>query len=166
MADLRPFHQEGKGEVAVFEFRYKVSLHISHPNLDPDKVSEELGFRPVASHKVGAPRRSPAGSPLSGCYKESYWYCDLPQAENADLSEFLQDAAQRLESHRDFLIQIRDTGGSSELWVCWYNEINSTDRLSWSLLRLLSELRLDLRIDVYAEENDEKPTDSSQEVNG
>lgn len=149
-ATVRLQKRDGAREdFSMFEFDYSVSLHISHPDLHPDRITEELRLRPTTVHVAGSPRKTPSGAMIGGIYKESYWYGDLPKAESIDLSSFLAETAKRLHPQQSFFTRLRSTGGAAELWVCWHHTGNSADRLRWELLRDLGVLRIDLRIDVY-----------------
>src|SRR5215467_1791975 len=48
--------------------RFDVELFIVHPTLDPADISAALGMEAHSAHRVGDPRKTPKGTPLSGNY--------------------------------------------------------------------------------------------------
>jgi hypothetical protein len=54
-------------------YSYTIQLRIWHPALDPAIITGTFGMQPHVSAKVGEPRRTPKGKPLSGTHTENYW---------------------------------------------------------------------------------------------
>lgn len=132
-------------------FDYAVSFHVSHPSLDPRRITAELGMRPQGAYKAGDPRKTPAGTPLKGFYADSHWYCDFPHRGGVELGAFLESVVERLAGHRKFLMEVCARRGSLWLFVAWYSGANSGETFSWALLKRLADLKIDLSLDVYAE---------------
>ena len=108
-------------------------------------------MKPTLQCRVGDQKKTPAGSPLSGEYTATHWYCDLPHVDGLQLSVFLQSVVKRLGSHRHFLQEICASGGSLEISIGWYSGINSGDEFQWALLKELSDLQISVSLDIYAD---------------
>ena len=131
-------------------FRYKISLRLRHPEMDPDEISAALKMQPRFKSKAGQPRRTPLGLPLEGTYHESYWSSRCAEGSGFDLADTLESLVQELEAHREFLAGFCATGGSIEYFIGWFTDGKNTGvTLSWGLQRRLADLRVDLGLDVY-----------------
>ncbi len=131
-------------------FEYKVSLRLEHPSIDPEQISEKLSMPPDISWKAGSRRISPKGKPLEGVYEKTYWSCALEHPAGLGLADFLANFTAGLATHKPFFKWIRTGGGRSEYFVGWFSNGNSGEMLSFDLLGKLSDLCIDLSLDVYA----------------
>ena len=132
-------------------YTYSVSLRFRHPACSPDEITEALDIEPSRSWLVGAPRRTPKGSPLQGTYRDTYWYALLVEgsSEERDLPRALATILDRLGDRTAFFLDFARTGGRAELFIGWFSHGNSGDVLGRELLGRLSELKLDLALDIY-----------------
>jgi len=73
-------------EVDRKHYRYRISLRITHPRLDPREITSTLRIKPKWTWCVGEPRKTMAGTLLSGTYPHSYWYVGLRDGEYSDKS--------------------------------------------------------------------------------
>ncbi len=92
---------------------------------------------------------TPAGHPLEGIRKETYWYRSLSLSRNAQLSSSIKALLNRLSSRKNFFKKIRAKGGTAEFFVGWFIERNSGDTLGQEVLKGLSNLQIDLALDLY-----------------
>ena len=67
--------------------RYSIWLLFKHPNIDPQRITENLGLKPNSSGMVGSPRITPIGKPLPGLHKESVWSCWFRTERNRCFSQ-------------------------------------------------------------------------------
>lgn len=130
-------------------FKHTVSLRVEHPTVDPDQISAQLGIKPDTKWMAGSERVSPKGNLLDGKHEKSYWSCALESDDRVGLADFLTTFTARLEAHKDFLRWIRSTGGRTEYFVGWFSNGNSGEIFSCDLLGKLSDLCIDLSLDVY-----------------
>src|SRR5262249_10273 len=66
--------QEGIGfEEEGATRHFHVELFIVHPTLDPADISSALGLEAHNAHRVGDPRKTPKGTPLTGNYWDTRW---------------------------------------------------------------------------------------------
>ena len=92
---------------------------------------------------------TPAGTPPEGTRKETYWYRSLPLSRNAELSSSIKSLLNRLSSRKNFFKKVRAKGGTVEFFVGWFIERNSGETLGQDVLKDLSNLQIDLSLDVY-----------------
>jgi len=131
-------------------YHFRIALRFRHPSIDPEKITEALGIEPKRAWKAGEPRRTPAGTPLKGFNRETYWVADIAAGRwPLELNEAIHESLRRLVRHRSFLHQVRAEGGTVEFFVGWFFENQSGDVLSHQCLALAGDLGVDLSLDVY-----------------
>jgi hypothetical protein len=133
----------------MYPFEYSVAFRIRHPNKAPDEISIRLSLTPKTAWLAGDPRKTRLGVPLEGTYESTYWSCDLEHPPDVGLAGFLEESAENLAPHKEFLREIRSTGGEVEFFVGWFSNFNSGEIFSYKLLSALAELQIDLSLDVY-----------------
>jgi hypothetical protein len=74
--------------------RVYIELFIVHPTWEPTEISIALGLEANFAHRVGEPRKTPAGTPDSGEYARSI---QLPAAK-ASYTSFLNETRMRPRS--------------------------------------------------------------------
>jgi hypothetical protein len=133
--------------------RYKIRLLIRHPTIDPDRITNTLRLVPHLSAMVGNVRKNPKGAVLSGLHKDSVWSYSFRVERNRWLSKDVVMLIDKLEPHRDFLIEMENSGGSISLVLDLPGDVNIGDVFSWRDLARLGALRIDLSIEVFPEFN-------------
>jgi len=128
---------------------FKVSLWITHPTIDPEDISRALSLSPSRQTKVGQQRATPAGGPLEGTYQFSSWRHQFDTSSVIDLSEFLAWLVQRLEQHTGYFVNLAREDGSVVLLCTILADGNWDEEFQHTLLRRLSDMAIDLRLDVY-----------------
>jgi len=83
------------------------TLRVSHPSIDPRKITEELGLPPTTSWQSG------------GARPDSHWQTRLlgDETGRGDMNAALRDIAARFAHYRFFVDEIRDGGGRVEIAV-------------------------------------------------
>lgn len=135
----------------MYPFRYDVTLRITHPAMDPQQICNGLGLRARLKQKVGEKRQTPAGTPLSGVYKETFCVFDLAPHQGCELERFIKRCNKRLESHRRFLNRISSTGGSVEYFIGMFLDSNHGMAFAPDVLAQLTKLQIRLSFDLYCE---------------
>jgi hypothetical protein len=135
-------------------YHYVLSLRLKHPTLDLSDATSRLGLVPKRTWRVGAPRTDINGAALSGFYSESYWTAPLLNAEKllsttVSLDESLVEVVRQLGSHREFLVSLRDSGGTCACSVGVFASANFGIEIPASLMQGLVELGVDLWLDAY-----------------
>jgi hypothetical protein len=147
---------KGSGEIEIPEqnstsYRYRVTLRITHPNIDPNEITKNLTITPRWSWQAGKPRQTPKGKPLVGLNKVSYWASELNRDRwpATKLAEAIKNTLVGLERHRAYFNKLRVEQGSVQLLVGWFFDGQSGDVLTHDILSLAGDLQIDLSFDIY-----------------
>jgi len=130
-------------------FKFEISLRFFSKVIDPAEIYTQLGLEPEWQHKIGEPRKTPKGIALKGVYDISYCSFNFDRQNDEELHEMLDRILNGLTPHAELFYRMRDSGGRAEFFIGWYSPGNTGDTLSFELLRKISELRIDLALDVY-----------------
>jgi len=142
----------------MYPFKYGVTLRVTHPAMDPQQICNGLGLRASLKQKVGEKRQTPAGTPLSGVYKDTFCTFDLAPPQGCELEAFIKCCNRRLESHRRFLNRISSTGGSAEYFIGMFLDSNHGVVFDPDVLAQLTKLQIGLSFDLYGRSNQERKT--------
>jgi hypothetical protein len=126
---------------------FQLSIRITHESINPDEISTALALQPHTTHRAGAPRKTPTGTPLEGTYSRSYWSCRLP--EDARLSRLIETANEKLVDKAAFLGRLTSTGGRIEYFIGCFVTLHDGDILDWELLDQCARLKVNLAFDMY-----------------
>jgi Domain of unknown function (DUF4279) len=98
-------------------YRYKISLRVRHPSMDPAEITCVLHLAPSREWRAGEPRTSPRDQPLGGVWPETYWIARVMEEEwpGKDLPTAIAELLDRLELNRSFLAKVRSEGGTGGL---------------------------------------------------
>ena len=132
--------------------RLGVSLRICHPFLELRDITNALSLKPTGGWAAGDLSVTPAGRPIPsrGTRKETYWHRrNLPLSQKVRLGVSLKTLINRFSRHKRFFAKIRRDGGSVEFFVGWFIEQSSGDILDQEVLKGLSDLQIDLALDLY-----------------
>jgi len=139
------------------DYRYSVTLRVTHPNIDPDKITGELGIEPFRKWKVGENRATPVGTLLEGINKESYWAANM-QSEKKLLStevymeDYLVKLNNELKRHKSYFAELIDSGGCIEYFIGWFSADNVGLTLSRELMKQTAELGIEIGLCAYVGE--------------
>lgn len=89
---------------------------------------------------------------MHGQNRETYWTARLIEGRRppATLAALLGHAIDQLAPHRRFFHKIRSQGGTIELFVGWFfDDQNAGDVFGCDLLARMTDLKIDLSLDVY-----------------
>jgi len=118
--------------------------------MDLSILPERLDMTASRLWKTGEPCTTPKGRLLVGNRKSSY--CCIKFADNteATLSETLTAALRILDPHAAFLNELAEKGACLHFSIGWFSDdLNSGERLEWSLLLALANLKISLNFDFY-----------------
>jgi hypothetical protein len=133
-------------------FRFAISLRVFSQVIDPDEIGKEIGLEAEWKHRIGDRRTTRKGAVLEGVYTIGYWTHLLTHRDEEELHEVLDRVCDDLVQHQRLFRRIRETGGRTEFFIGWYSIGNTGDTFHSDLLRKLSELQIDLALDVYGED--------------
>jgi hypothetical protein len=127
-------------------FSYGISLQVRHPDADPNDIASGLALTVKRSWRVGEPRSTPRGNTLPGHYGETYCVFDVGSGDDGEVAERLRSIIALLLPKRDFIHELRATGGSLNFYVTW--TIGERGEVfDCSLLSVLASLGIDLGIE-------------------
>jgi hypothetical protein len=146
------------------DFDYTVSLRIRHPSIDPEELTEKLGFAPHYSWRAGDPKRDASGEPGEGTYRETYWFGRLPSMSLGTIADTplgaipdlplegaIMLALLRLQRADEFWSALVASGGTARVIVEIYGGRDLTLDLSPPTLAMLARLGLAISVDVHTE---------------
>ncbi|MCB5228423.1 DUF4279 domain-containing protein [Alishewanella sp. 16-MA] len=138
------------------DYKFCVSLNISHPEIEADIISEELNITPHITHKIGEPRITPNGRRLSGSYENTFWSYDFCNGKRVDAEEilfedFIASKNSELAKHKCFFEKLRETGGAVDYFVGWFSvdSINMNIYLEPAVLYSTADLSISLVLCAY-----------------
>jgi hypothetical protein len=125
-----------------------ITLRIMGPNLDPEKMTRQLGCPPTASARAGETFTSHTG--VSGVLKEGFWILEYAQKEPAQIDGRILALLDQLTS--DIVVWKKITRNFHAGLYCGLimAEYNEGWELSPEVLRRLSERRLKVSFDLFA----------------
>ena len=138
-------------------FRFSASIRMRHPSMDPEVITAALGIEPARAWRAGQDRVQKDGTKIgTGLYENSYWASHRKRGEDQELIEVLNSDLTLLEQKREFISEFLSTSGHITYYVSWFSSERSGGlELHWSLLKRLSDLQLNLSLDVYSAELEE-----------
>ena len=92
---------------------------------------------------------------MGGNRQESYCSFEIGAGDDGALAAFLGAALFKLKPRRDFLLELRATGGSLMFYVFWYPNGDTGDVFTVPLLNDLADMGIELGINVY----DDRPVE-------
>jgi len=134
----------------MYPFDYKISLHIFHPDLDPDDISKALSLLPDGQRKSGEQKRTPKGDLLEGIWSDSYWWKVFPHADGVGMGNSLEQVVNKLLAPSPWFRSLVESGGTVRIKVAWYSPAMSGEILSARLICKIAECGLDLEFAIYA----------------
>lgn len=135
--------------------RYRVSFHVSHPNI-PAAVIEDAFNLPIKfSQSVGEPRKTKGGKMLGGKYRMTnvhfHSHKDPLNFNETDLVSFINNLI--VEFDYDFVLNLSETGGSCHFMIGVYTSDNVMIELDKQIIKSLSSLNIGIKFDVYGGED-------------
>jgi hypothetical protein len=127
-------------------FSYGISLQVRHPDADPDDIARHVGLPVKRSWEIGEPRATPRGKALVGHYDATYCAFDLGTGDDGELAERLRMVVPSLFPAQEYLLGLRATGGSINLFITW-TVGERGEMFDFSLLSDLASLGIDLGIE-------------------
>lgn len=128
---------------------FTVRLLIKHPSWDPSDLTRDLGLTPQLAHRVGDPRRTPKGQPLTGVYREMVWSHWNKVTGSRRFLESAEALIATLERQGDLLRRLSETGGTATPCFDLRGEWNIGDVLGWRDLGRLAAMRVDLSVEIF-----------------
>jgi hypothetical protein len=129
--------------------RFAVELFIVHPTLDPGEISRILGLEAHFSHRVGDRRKTPKRL-LAGNYADTRWrHCIRHTVTTQHFAAEVIGFVERLEAHKEFLADVRSTGGKASVVIAFLGDGYFGDELPPATLAKLTDLGLALAVECF-----------------
>jgi hypothetical protein len=132
-------------EDADDEYCFKLLVRIKHPTVSLTDMTHALDRETAHAWSVGDP--GPAGASFQ-FRRYTYWLTSRAVLDTRFFSRDLEIDLTWLQSKRDFVRSLLDTGGSVSLEVWLPGQINIGDVLTPVLLGKMAELGVGLGIEV------------------
>jgi hypothetical protein len=131
------------------EPRFSISLRIWHPTYASESILTAVGLKARFAYSQGKPRATPTGQLLEGTYPETY--CSFPLARKApgNFVDGIRSLMPTIEGLRNYLKEIKDSGGRSELFVGAFVEGTSGFVLDVNDMSELADMSLNLSVEYY-----------------
>jgi uncharacterized protein DUF4279 len=127
--------------------RFYLDLFIVHPSIDPGEITAALGLEPSNVHRFGDRRATPKGRLLEGTYPDSSWIHSVRhEIKGRFFANKIDEFLNRLLPHRDFLHQLRSTGGQATL-IVYFIDGYFADSIANKTLSKVVELQMDWGIE-------------------
>jgi hypothetical protein len=131
--------------------RFDVQLFITHPTLDPARITAALALQPMSQQMGGARRSTPDGTILPGAYPDTRWRHTIRHKVGSQwFAERIDSLVDRLMPHKDFLTGLRSTGGEAQVIIAFLGDGHFGDTVRRETLAKLVELELDLGVECFA----------------
>ncbi len=130
--------------------RFDVELFIVHPTMSPNEISSGLGMEAHVCHADGAEKTTPKGTRLPGICRDTRWRHSVRKETDeqwfaAEIAAFVDSLVTR----KEFLHQLRATGGRTEVIIQFLGDGYFGDEISTKTLAKLADLDLDLGIECF-----------------
>ena len=123
-----------------------ISLRLRHPSADLSAIAKEIGLEPHRAWMKGDARQTPKAQPLEGHYDSSYVTVQI-EAGTDSVNDVLQRLCDRLAGHMNRITEIRNTGGSLEVYITLAAGHGLS--IDHATLLRLGELGLSLELDCF-----------------
>lgn len=131
--------------------RIDVELLIRHPSLTPSDISDALGLEGHFAHCAGERKTMPDGTVREGAWPDTRWRHSIRhELRGQHFADKVAELVERLLPHRNFLHEMRASGGHAELIVQFLGDGYCGDSIPSEALRKLADLKVDLGLEVYA----------------
>ena len=132
------------------EDRFKISMTLRHPSLDPNEISSVFAIKPIFSWIAG----SRAGEIVN---KYSVWHGVLAQGAGGDeYEEALKDAVLLIESGKEWLSEHFNAEGELDVIFAFWTDLNDGKICQTTfypeLLARLSALDAGIEVEIWKDE--------------
>jgi hypothetical protein len=143
----------------AIHFRYHVSLRITHPDIEPEEITRELGLIPrTVDRKGDVVRRRwltklPEEVAARFRNKHRWFHMFEPGSPDESLTSCMRSAITRLQERREFVERVHNTGGRVQFTVYLYPPSGRDQPFDYALITALRELGLGFQIHFFPRED-------------
>jgi hypothetical protein len=133
-------------------YRFSLSLRVFHPTVTPQFIEAGLGLKAQVAHAAGKNRVTASGKTLPTISPDTRCSFLLGEGDDRILPDAINKWNAFLEAKRDFLGQLRSSGGRIEYFIGLFLDPNGGFELDYEQLRSLGDLGVSLSLDIYGPE--------------
>ena len=134
---------------------FRVSFHVSHPNIPASEIESAFGLPTRYSRSAGNPRKTKQGIPLEGIYKEtnvSFALHEQPLSfDDVSIDEFVMNALRSFDA--DYLRKIYESGGGCYFLFGVFSSGNVMFDFGVDVIQGLASLNIGVKFDFYGGED-------------
>jgi len=140
------------------DYKFSVTLFISHPVIKGEEISSALKLDPVHCNNVGEIKKTKKGilvSEKNYGTKWSYYPHGKERlcADDITLEDYLVKLNNQLSIHSEYFSKIVQTGGYIEYFIGWFGgDYSMIVSLEPNLLKTTANLNIAIGLDVYPKE--------------
>jgi hypothetical protein len=138
-------------ETQPVEFRYHVSLRISHPDLEPELITARLGLAPTSLERKGEKKKTGYGTEKSPVrevvIERSVWFHMFEPVGDGSLDACLLNAIAKLKAQEEFLQWIHSNGGRVRFSIVLYPPSSCEKPFDYELITELRQLGFGFQIE-------------------
>ncbi len=137
------------------DHEFTMSLGIRHPDIDPARITRELGLQPGHVWCKGEQRTDPAGMAVGGSYRDSYWLCEIAvrpkfSGERISVESEMSRVLRMLRNSIVFLQKLHHGGGATELFVTVFARGDFRMEMLPEEAALLGRIGLSITVEIKA----------------
>ena len=134
---------------AADDATFTLTLLIHHPDMDPQRITDELSLEPLRSVRKGADRVAPSGKPIGRAWPNTRWNHVIFYPAKKVAADSIREILRRLENHAEFLAGITRTGGRISLFVNLPGASHRGESIDSATLHRFGGLGIDFGFEVF-----------------
>jgi hypothetical protein len=125
-------------------------LLISHPNLEPKKITNNLLLIPDSTQMRGDPVITPTGYVVGGKYAYTKWWYEILLTDNSNIKNEFDSLINHLYSHRKFINSISDEKGRTIVFFNIPREVKFNFGVNPEMMMKMAEMKIDFGFEVFS----------------
>jgi len=132
----------------------KISLIclISHPVINPSKVTNKLGLEPYLFHMAGEKVTAPNGALVGGVYQESKWGYEVKVENDEELLRHFEILINHLLIYKNFMRMISREGGRVIVFFNVGNMKHFAFQIDPKIIQKMSFLKIHFGFEIFCQQ--------------
>lgn len=122
---------------------------ISHPEIDPDSVTNKLGLEPYLSQKKGQNVTTPDGRVTGSKYEMNKWGYKTELAARNDLGKRVEELIDHLYESRAFVRKVSEDGGRVSVFLNVPKPSSLALMMTPEALSKIGEMRIRFGFEIF-----------------
>ena len=128
---------------------FKIRCLIRHPSAQLHTITYGMGHEPDISWEAGSQKKTPTGRKLDHKNTDTMWTRVFLFPGHRDFFACAKEVVDALIGKRDFITHLLETGGTIKVIIDVRGSGNSGGMLPVTLMNLISELGIELGLEVF-----------------